>query len=53
MCLTHGIFQMLSVRHICFVCYLLTGAISYNSSKIDITHANYQTGYLTYKVGHS
>lgn len=31
-------------------CKTLSGAISYDSSKIDITYANYTTGYLTYKA---
>ena len=31
-------------------CSKLRGAISYNSSKIDATYANYTTGYLTYKA---
>ena len=30
-------------------CTNLIGAISYNSSKIDITYANYTTGYLTFR----
>ena len=31
-------------------CSKLSGAISYNSSKVDATYANYTTGYLTYKA---
>ena len=31
-------------------CSKLSGAISYSSSKIDATYANYTTGYLTYKA---
>ena len=31
-------------------CTALSGAISYSSSKIDVTYANYTTGYLTYKA---
>ena len=31
-------------------CSKLRGAISYNSSKLNATYANYTTGYLTYKA---
>lgn len=31
-------------------CSNLSGAISYNSNKVDATYANYTTGYLTYKA---
>ena len=31
------------------ICPKLIGAISYDSSKVDITYANYNTGYFTYK----
>lgn len=31
-------------------CSKLRGKISYNSSKVDATYANYTTGYLTYKA---
>jgi len=30
-------------------CKLLVGAIPFDSTKIDVTMANYTTGYLTYK----
>lgn len=30
-------------------CTSLVGAASYNSTKVDISMANYTTGYLTYK----
>lgn len=30
-------------------CPSLSGAISYDSTKTDLTYANYETGYLTYK----
>ena len=33
-----------------FKCENLTGAISYDSSKTDVTYANYTTGYFTYKA---
>ena len=31
-------------------CSSLKGAVSYNSTKVDVTMANYTTGYLTYKA---
>ena len=31
-------------------CTSLSGAVSYNSTKVDVTMANYTTGYLTYKA---
>ena len=31
-------------------CSSLKGAVSYNSTKTDISMANYTTGYLTYKA---
>lgn len=31
-------------------CSSLKGAVSYNSTKVDVTMANYATGYLTYKA---
>ena len=31
-------------------CSSLVGAISYDSNKVDATHANYTTGYFTYKA---
>lgn len=31
-------------------CINLSGAIKYDSSKVDITYANYDTGYFTYKA---
>jgi hypothetical protein len=31
-------------------CSKLVGAISYDSSKIDCTYANYTTGYFIYKA---
>ena len=31
-------------------CSALKGAISYDSTKIDATYANYTNGYLTYKA---
>ena len=37
-------------RDMFFDCSKLSGAISYNSSKLDATYANYTTGYLTYKA---
>ena len=30
-------------------CTNLSGAIEYSSSKVDISYANYDTGYFTYK----
>ena len=30
-------------------CTLLTGAVPFDSTKIDVSMANYTTGYLTYK----
>lgn len=32
------------------ICPKLIGAINYDSSKVDITYANYNTGYFTYKA---
>ena len=31
-------------------CEGLSGKISYDSTKVDITYANYDTGYFTYKT---
>lgn len=33
-----------------YKCENLVGAISYNSSKVDCSYANYTTGYFTYKA---
>ena len=41
--------KVTSSTNMFIACKLLVGAIPFDSTKIDVTMANYTTGYLTYK----